>query len=192
MADGGNVPISGKVCAARMRTIFTRNRTNPVNSNCGNRPISVCRSMNLFKNSLCAPDRSSSGLTNIKFSEFHCASITSGTIITTQETASYYKDKDNGSIRIFVDPDTIVTGSDDKKGFTFIYGNTTCEKSALASDAAALEAARKHTFSGFNTGNYRVCFKDELTDSLINKVVNISYNGGNRTYNCIQKTNDSA
>lgn len=192
MADGGNVPISGKVCAARMRTIFTRNRTNPVNSNCGNRPISVCRSMNLFKNSLCAPDRSSSGLTNIKFSEFRCASITSGTIITTQETASYYKDKDNGSIRIFMDPDTVVTDSSGNKNFSFKRGGIFTNCSAAASSATALEEARKHTYSGFNATNYRVCFKDTLTGSLINKVVNVTYNGGNRTYNCIQKTNDSA
>lgn len=190
MADGGNIPISGKVCAARMRTIFTRNRKNPVNTNCGNRPISVCRARNLFKNSLCAPLGTSS-LTNIKFSEMYCSSITSGTIITTNETANYYKNANNGSIRIFMDPDTVVTDSSGNKNFSFKQGGSFTNCSAAASNATALDAARRKCYYNYNNGNYRVCFKDTLTGSLLNKVVTVSYAGGNRTYNCIQKTNDS-
>ena len=191
MADGGNIPISGKVCAARMRTIFTRNRLNPVNSSCGNRPISVCRARNLFKNSLCAPLGTSS-LTNIKFSEMYCSSITTGTIVAYQESPSYYGNSNNGTIAVYMDPDTVVTGADGKKNFHYSINSstsfTTCN--ALASDSAAITAASKYVRGSKDAANYRIRFKDGLTGSLINKVVSVTYGGGTREYKCLQKTND--
>jgi len=193
MADEGNIPISGRVCATRMRTIFTRNRVNPVNSSCGNRPISVCKSRDLFKNKLCAP-LGATGLTNIKFGDMYCSSITTGTIITNQESPNYYSDANNGAIKISMDPDTVVTGSDGKKSFAYSINNTssftTC--AAVASDAAAIAAASNHSYGSKNDGNYRIRFKDGLTGSLINKLVNVTYGGGTKKYNCLQKTSDDA
>ena len=185
--DDGFINISGELKASKIRSVL--GTANTIGDCCINSPMRTCASKKALDEQLSMPQDSGDGI--IKFSEFYCASVVSGTIITASETSNYYQNADNGIISVFIEPDSVVTDSTGKKNFG--YKGPSCSsftvKSATASNAACVEAACKCSYFSLNSGSYRVCFQDALTSShaIVSCCVSVGLGSGCCIYYNAQK-----
>lgn len=208
MADEGFIPIEqSNIKSSKMRSVISR--SNSFGYSCKSKPVSICQYRKRFACNLAMPQDSGGGA--ICFSEFNCGSVISGTIITASETDSYYKNKNNGIISVFIDENSVVTDSTNKKSFGFkgpgqcydgapdchVANNGSscsfCIKSAVVTCASQLETAKNCFYYLINSGNYTICFQDALTTNkaIVCQVVNVGLGKGCQIYCCVQKVGNS-
>lgn len=119
-----------------------------------------------------------------KLSEFRGAQVITACISTVSETASYYGDSNNGKICVCIRPNTI-----NEDGIVRYYGyrlGATGSFQVCTDNNCKVWTNLEGGSTGDEGRDYIVVLKDNTTGATISKVAEVSYNGNNFLYSCVQ------